>query len=175
MARTPPRYYWDANAWIAYIRREMPTADNGIKDPRFTMCQEVLKRAEAGEIEIVTSSFTLAEVCKKRSEIRGPQVNLPAFFDQPFILQMPVDKEVGLRAQQLQLSGVGSLKPADATHVASALIGNVQIFHTFDDGLLKLSKVLTLSDGRQLQIVKPTKETPEPDLLRGMRPDDDED
>lgn len=73
MGKQPPRYYWDAAAWIAYIRKEMPASDNAIKEPRFEMCREVLERAERGEVEIVTSAFTLAEVCKKRGETRGPQ------------------------------------------------------------------------------------------------------
>jgi hypothetical protein len=59
--------------------------------------------------------------------------------------------------------------------VASALIANVPIFHTFDKGLRDLDKALTLLDGRQLQIVKPTEETPLPGLLQGMQPDEDDD
>jgi predicted nucleic acid-binding protein len=146
----------------------MPAPDNTITDPRFTMCQTVLKRAEAGEIEIATSAFTLAEVCKRRDE--APQnINLPAFFDQPYILLVPVEKRIGLRAQHLQLSGVGNIKPADAIHLASALVADVPVFHTFDGGLLGLDKVLTLNDGKQLQIVKPTGETPLPGLLAGMQ------
>ncbi len=172
MSKAPPRIYWDANAWIAYIRREMPASDNTINDPRFTMCQTVLKRAESGEIEIVTSAFTLAEVCKRRGELSPPAINLPAFFDQPYILLIPVDKRIGLQAQHLQLSGVGNIKPADATHLGSALVANVPVFHTFDGPLLNLNKVLTLADGRQLQIVKPTRETPLPGLLAEMQDDD---
>jgi hypothetical protein len=99
----------------------------------------------------------------------------PHFLIKKYILLLPVDKRVGLKAQFLQLSGVGKLKPPDATHVASALIANVPIFHTFDKGLRDLDKALTLLDGRQLQIVKPTEETPLPGLLQGMQPDEDDD
>lgn len=172
MTKLFPRIYWDANSWIAYIRREMPAPDNTIRDPRFTMCQTVLKRAEAGEVEIVTSAFTLSEVCKRRTEPAPPGINLPAFFDQPYILLVPVDKRIGLQAQHLQLSGLGNIKPADATHLASAMASNVPVFHTFDGGLLGLDKVLTLADGRQMQIVKPTRETPLPGLLAGMQDED---
>jgi len=170
VSKSLPRIYWDANAWIAYIKREMPAADNKIKDPRHTMCRTVLNRAIAEELEIVTSAFTLAEVCKRRDDPLGPEINLPAFFDQPYILVVPVDRRIGLKAQHLQLSGI-NVKPADATHLASALVSNVPVMHTFDTGLLDLNKVLTLSDGRQLQIVKPTQETPLPGLLAEMQAD----
>jgi predicted nucleic acid-binding protein len=138
------------------------------------MCREILERAKAGEVEIVTSAFTLAEVCKRRDESYSPAQNLPAFFDQKYILIIPVDKRIGLKAQYLQLSNVGKLRPADATHIASALVANVPIFHTFDKALRDLNKALTLADGRQLQIVKPTEETPLPGLLQGMQPDEDD-
>lgn len=174
MTKALPRYYWDANAWIAYIRKEMPAPNNKIKDARYTMCREVLERAESGEIEIVTSAFTLSEVCKRRDEAYSPAQNLTAFFDQKYIILMPVDKRVGLKAQHLQLSGVGGLRPQDATHVASALVGDVPILHTFDKGMRDLDKVLTLNDGRQLQIVKPTEETPLPGLLQAMREGEDD-
>ena len=168
MFKPRPRVYWDANAWIAYIRREMPAADNSIKHPRYEMCREVLRRAESEEIEIVTSTFTLSEVCKRRDEALNPTINVPAFFDHDFIFLVDVTKPIGLKAQHLQLSGVGGLKPADATHVASALIANVPVLHTFDKGLLDLDKVLDCDNGEKLRIVMPGKENPAPELLRRM-------
>lgn len=169
MTKTPDRLYWDANAWIAYIRKEMPAADNEIKDPRFEMCRDVLRRAEQGDVEIATSAFTLAEVCKRRSEPHDPSVNLPAFFDQRFVVLVPVDKQVGLLAQQLQLTGVGNVRPPDATHLASALTWSIPVFHTFDGGLLALDNVLTCKDGTTLRIVKPGQEQPMPGLLEAMQ------
>jgi len=77
-----------------------------------------------------------------------------------------------LHAQHLQLAGVGGLKPQDAVHLASALVANVPIFHTFDEKLIKLDKQLSLGDGRHLSIVRPTEEEPMPGLLKAMQPDD---
>jgi len=172
--KPPPRVYWDACAWIAYINKEMPAPGNNITRPRFEMCRDTLKRAESGDIEIVTSAFTLAEVCKRQPDPASPAINLAAFFDQKYILLMPVDKQIGLQAQHLQLSGIGGLKPPDAIHLASAMVANVPVFHTFDKKLLDLDKKLTLGEGGEMAIVRPTDEVPMPELLKAMQPDDTE-
>ncbi len=169
MIKAIPRVYWDACTWIAYIRKEMPSEFNTIKHPRHTMCREVLIKAEAKELEVVTSAFSLSEVCKRRSEMQNPSINLPGFFNQPYVLLINVDKTIGERAQNLQLAGVGNLRPQDATHVASALVWSIPVFHTFDGGLLDLDKLLTMNDGNQLRIVRPTEEFPKPGLLEAMQ------
>jgi predicted nucleic acid-binding protein len=171
MHKPPPRLYWDACAWIAYINKEMPADGNAITSRRFEMCQNTLKRAEAGDVEIVTSAFTLAEVCKRQPDPASPAVNLAAFFDQKYILLIPVDKQIALRAQNLQLAGIAGVKPADAVHLASALVANIPVFHTFDKKLLGLDKKLNLADGSALSIVRPTEEVPMPELLKAMQPD----
>lgn len=93
---------------------------------------------------------------------------MPHFFDQKYILLIPIDKQIGLRAQNLQLAGIGGLKPPDAVHLASAIIANVAAFHTFDNKLLTLDKKLLKVDGGELSIVRPTEEQPLPELLRAM-------
>lgn len=147
----------------------MPAPDNTYTDPRFEMCRETLKSAESGEIEIVTSAFTLAEVCKRAPDPAAPAINLPAFFDQPYILLVPIDKAVGLRAQNMQLAGLFGIRPPDAVHLASALVHSIPVLHTFDGKLLDLDRLLTLDDGNQLRICKPTQEKPTPPLLQAMR------
>lgn len=175
MLKVAPRVYWDACAWIAFINKEMPSAGNTITCPRFEMCRNTLRRAENGDIEIVTSAFTLAEVCKRTPDPNSPAVNLAAFFDQKYVLLVPIDKQIGMRAQNLQLAGIGGLKPPDAVHLASALIANVPFFHTFDKKLLDLDKKLSLADGNELRILRPTEELPTPDLLAAMEAPDESD
>ena len=172
MSKQIPRVYWDACAWISFINKEMPSKQNEIKDPRFEMCRDTLKRAENGDIEIVTSAFTLAEVCKRATDLSSPVINLAAFFDQKYILLIPVDKQIGMKAQSLQLAGIAGLKPADANHLASALVASVPVFHTFDKKLLGLNKQFPLADASEMLIVKPTEELPLPPLLKGMQSDD---
>ncbi len=166
---TRARAYWDACCWIAYIQKEMPGPGSTFTEPRYDMCRQTIQRAEAGEIEIATSAFTLAEVCKKPPDPGSPAANLAAFFDQPYILLVPVDKQVGVQAQSLQLAGLQGVKPPDAVHLASAIVWSIPVLHTFDDDLLKLDKLLTLADGNQLRILRPTEEQPIPDLLKAMQ------
>ena len=64
MAKSPRRIYWDACTWIALIQKEaIPSSDGKIED-RGAMCRVVLHQATVGDVEIVTSSFSLVEVCK---------------------------------------------------------------------------------------------------------------
>jgi predicted nucleic acid-binding protein len=161
----PTRIFWDACAWIAYIQKEMPGPDSSFTEPRYEMCRAVLLEADAGTVDIVTSAYTLAEVCKAAKDPTSPGVDLGAFFNQRYILLTNVDKQVGLRAQSLQLAGVGKLSPQDAIHLASALVANTPIFHTFDRDLLALDNVFTLDDGNKMRIVKPTEENPQVGLF----------
>ena len=170
MTKSVPRIYWDACTWIALINKEMPNATNSIQHNRFDLCRETIKRAEVGEIEIVTSAFTLAEVCKRPPDPTSPANNLPSFFNQKYILLVNVDKEVSLKAQSLLLANLAGLKPPDAIHLASALIAEISVFHTFDDRLLTKSDQLSLSDGSTMKIVRPNEELPMPELLKRMQP-----
>lgn len=131
------------------------------------MCRQVLRQAESGTLEIVTSAFTLAEVCKK-GDVRSGAENLPAFFDQDYILLVSVDDQIGRRAQALQQAGLSGLKPPDAVHLASALIANVSAFHTFDQKLLNLDGKLVSKHGQPLAITRPTEDEPLPPLLEGL-------
>tara|TARA_R110002096_G_scaffold80281_1_gene188176 strand:- start:138 stop:656 length:519 start_codon:yes stop_codon:yes gene_type:complete len=152
----PLRIYWDACTWIAYIAKEtsVPLKGGGIEN-RFAMCEAVLKGARDGKYEIVTSCFTLAEVCKSSEVKDSPVSNLPAFFEHSYILTVPVDLALGRHAQSMQASGLVSLKPPDAIHLASALRARVDQINTFDGGILKLNGTIPGRDSKPLKIIKP--------------------
>lgn len=155
------RVYWDACAWIAYINQEkdIPLPDGRVEN-RFVMCDQVLKGAENGNLEIVTSAFTLAEVCKSPEVRDSPLDHLPSFFERSYILTVPVDMAIARRAQSMQTSGVFNLKPPNAVHLASAQRAAVRELHTFDGRVLGLDGQLAGSDGKQIKICKPTEGTP---------------
>ncbi|MCZ4281188.1 PIN domain-containing protein [Kiloniella laminariae] len=170
-----PWVYWDACTWIAYINQEKEIAlKDGTVENRFSKCLEVLDRANNKKLEIVTSAFTLAEVCKKPEIRDSPLENLTGFFEKSYIVIVPVDMSIGRRAQHMQASGLVSLKPADSIHLASAIRAKVTELHTFDSGILKLDGVVPGFDGKPLKICKPSEGLPLGPLFDGEEDDTEE-
>ena len=152
MASNPRRVYWDASVWIALIQREKIPVGASDRD---TLCRMVIAEAKKNKIEILTSTLSLAEVCKS-AEIRATKEDqLGAFFENDYILLMNLDRLVGEHARQLMKTGHAGLKPPDAIHVASAVLGQASEMHTFDDKLLKLDGEIVRLYGGKLRICPP--------------------
>jgi predicted nucleic acid-binding protein len=165
MASSPSRVYWDACTWIALIQKEkIPLKTGGFED-RETMCRSVLVGAQRGKIEIVTSTLSLVEVCKSPDIKNGGADRLADFFENDYILLVNLDRMVGERARALMTAGHAKLKPADATHVATAAIASVDELHTFDDALLSLDGIIDRLDGSKLKICRPDPGAPSMPLL----------
>lgn len=163
------RIYWDACIWISIINEERSiTTKSGITENRYAMCQSIFEQAKVGGLEIVVSAFTLAEVCKSREAKSENTSKLPNFLDHEFILVIPLDKDVGLKAQNLQVSGLVSLKPPDAIHLASAQKANCEEFHTFDNALIGLDGKIAARNGTAIKICKPGEGTALGGLFEGQ-------
>lgn len=177
MAASPKRICWDACAWIALIQKEkIPDLNGKITEDRYALCRSVIDLAVKGKIDIVISGVCLVEVCGK-AEIRGTAEDIiSAYFENDYILIVSVDKVIGTRARKLMYEKHSGLRPVDATHLATALIANVDELHTFDDKLLKLDQKLTKADGSVLKICKPGHGGAELPLLAalGVKVDGDE-
>jgi predicted nucleic acid-binding protein len=161
------RIYWDSCAWIAFIAEEKAVPFMGGTENRYSMCLNVLEAARKGKYEIVTSAFTLAEVCKSPEAVSSQIDNLPAFFEKSYILIVPVDLAIGRRAQSMQATGLVRLKPADAVHLASAQRAKVSELHTFDDKILDLDNTIIGGDGNLLKICRPSQSAPIGPLFEG--------
>lgn len=155
------RIYWDACVWIALIKQESIEKKDGTVERRYIRCREIISMAEKGKIEIVTSALTIAEVCKSATVKQSGVDNLATFFDRSYILLVPVDKSVAVKAQGMQTSGLAGLKPPDAIHLASAHRARVDEMHTYDDALIKLSENITGQDGQPIRICRPGEYKPE--------------
>lgn len=157
MATSVKRVCWDACAWIAVIRQErLPNED------RNAMGREVLAAADRGQVEIVTSALNLSEVCKTKCSPQNTQDNrgvgerrLAEYFEREDVLMLNVDRFVGVTARRLMLQQLPGLRPADAVHVATALVADAVELHTFDDKLLKLNGRIQRDNGKPLVICKP--------------------
>jgi predicted nucleic acid-binding protein len=128
-----PRHYWDSCTFLAVLKNE---------DDKIGECLSVMKAAEAGEIIIVTSALTFIEVIRlekgKPKLSKDVEEKIRAFLRHEWIYIYDVDRKIGELARDLMWQHE-SLKPKDATHVATAIQAKVDVLETFDDGLLKLS------------------------------------
>jgi predicted nucleic acid-binding protein len=148
-----PKYYWDACAWIGLIRQEQDKIDS---------LKFIIEEAQKGKVEIWTSTFTLAEVFKKKCS--GDMVGLEhaddtAFEDyiaQEFVQRVQVDTDVGTAARRLLRKFPSIRKPQDAIHVATAALFSVDALHTFDGSdLLALDGQIPMANGLNLIICRP--------------------
>jgi predicted nucleic acid-binding protein len=159
--------------WIALIKRERG---------RFDACKYVVEKAQRGEVEIWTSTFTLAEVWKRKcggDDVGILETDDEAFEDyieQDFVVRVAVDTDVGTAARRLLRKHPTIAKPQDAIHVATALIENIDELHTFDRAdLLSLDGALERQDGNKLKICVPPP-PPDPDdgtLFEGLKNHDE--
>lgn len=112
----------------------------------------ILDRAgPCGDIEIVTSTLSIAEVALGRLDQTGQVVDpdvearIDAIWSDPIIKQIELHKAIALSARDLvrsaRLVGAG-LKPADAIHLATADRVEVSDFHTYDIRLFQYGEQL---------------------------------
>lgn len=125
--------YWDSNAFLGWLAREAH---------KVTHCRPVIEAAQAGDLVIVTSALTIAEVLWLRGQPRIPAEQartIEAFFQHRWIVSREVDRFVAERARGLVWDH--NVKPKDAIHLATALGLEVKIaqFDTFDHDLRDLS------------------------------------
>jgi predicted nucleic acid-binding protein len=121
------RRYWDANAFLGWLRAEPDKAD---------ACRAVIGEAQAGRVLIVTSTLTLAEVLWLKGKDPIPEADrdaIRAFFRHEWIALVQLDRAVGEFAQEVVWKN--GIRPKDAVHVASALRSDVVSLDTFDGPL----------------------------------------
>lgn len=123
--RSKERQYWDASIVTATIGGE----------PAASICSRILLAAERGEVEIVTSALTIAEVTGGRRSAYNQDVH-----DQIDRYQKRIYR----------------LAANDAIHLATALASNVDIMFSLDaDDHLPPPEEYATSDGRPLSITHP--------------------
>jgi len=166
------RVYWDSCSWIGLINEE--------KDKIISL-RYVYGLAEKNEIEILTSTFALAEVFKLKCENSTNQLSeekdqiLEDLFDQAFVIPVAVTRDIGIYARRLLRRIEGLKKPQDAIHLASAAFYNVDELHSFDeDHLIPLDNQIERRDYQKLKICFPPSPPVEPQqkLFRESTNDD---
>lgn len=127
--------YWDACTFLALLRGE---------EGRLAQCEAAIRHAEKGEIRIITSALTLAEVLWLTGKDPIPvedREKVRRFFESDFLALYDVDRTIAEMAQDVVWEH--RVRPKDAIHVATALsLGrrvSIEQMDTFDVGLQGLS------------------------------------
>jgi predicted nucleic acid-binding protein len=152
--------YWDACIWIALINEE-----DGVVE----RCKYVIEEAQKQNIKIWTSSISLAEVFKKKCEGKyvsledSKDIEFEKYIEQEFLIEVQVDHDIGLLARRLLRKYPELKKPNDAIHLATAVISDLDEFHTIDgENLLRLNGQINRLDGKPLMICVPPEKPEEP-------------
>lgn len=140
MPDEPKLVYWDACVFQSYINE-----DGG----RYEKIASVLEDADSdnAEFRLITSFLSIVEVAFGLTEQQGRALDddVEAKIDKLWLPESPVKTveiywHVTTDARKLIRDAMvngWSLKPADATHLATARQMNAVEFHTYDDRLFK--------------------------------------
>jgi predicted nucleic acid-binding protein len=135
MPSKPLRFYWDANVFLSYIN---------LREDRLAPIDEYLAQARRGDVQIITSVITVAEVAFATTEqdARALDPDVQARIERLWALGSPVQLVdlhmlIAERARDMQRAGVSAgwtgLRSVDAMHLATAAHEHVDEFHTYDE------------------------------------------
>ena len=125
------KIYWDSDAFLGWLQQEAGKVE---------LCAGTLERAKGGEVVIITSTLTIAEVLWMRN---APRITLDKatavrkFFRHSYFRLRNVTRSIAESAQDLVWHE--SIPSKDAIHVATALDAGASVFETFDKDLLRKS------------------------------------
>lgn len=157
-----PRLYWDTSCFLSFVNSKT-------EKERHKVCSHLLKKAQAGEIVICTSTFAIVEVIRPKHMPHPTPLTedvvkmLEGMFKWPFIKKYQVDETIALRAAKL--SRETGIKPIDAIHAATAIASACDVLQRWDRDFSKIAHHIKQEEPKYLT------ELP---LLTGISEDDDE-
>ncbi len=120
------RPYLDSSVYIAAIKGEEGRAD---------IAKRILNDARSGALQIVGSTFVIAEVIRGRAESApltpAQERVIDEYVFHDYITWVEIDVSLALDARRLARQH--GLKPPDAIHLASALRGDADQLLRWDD------------------------------------------
>ena len=146
------RRYWDSDCFLGWLQEEPGKVDK---------CGDVLALCERGQVEIVTSTLTIAEVLMLRPKDALPKerrTKVESLFARKYIHTMAVTRRIAESARDLVWDHGVAPKDAAAVHVASALSAKADVLNTFDGPLIAKSGLI---GSPPLTIEGPTVTAPE--------------
>jgi predicted nucleic acid-binding protein len=146
MSDRPRRLYWDTSLFLCFLNKE--------EQERRRVCEHLLQRARAGEIEIYTSYWTVVEVIRPkwipaRIPLTEQQVELiQGMFQWEWLRKVQVHQTVAFAASDLARKF--KLKPADAIHAATALAKKVDALQAFDRDFAAIATLVNVEEPKYL-------------------------
>ena len=128
------RRYWDSDCFLGWLQAEVDKQE---------ACRGVLEEANAGNIIIVTSALTIAEVLAMRGRAKlapNKRLDVEQFFKHDYIAVQNLTRRLAEAARDVVLDH--GVAPKDAIHVATAVAANVDVMNTFDGDLIKKSGLI---------------------------------
>lgn len=149
----PAKIYWDSCAWLGLV--------NGEPD-KLPSLHGVYGQARCGLIEIWTSTMAVVEANRLATEMHLPRpippesiAKIDGLLFQPFVKLINLDQIIAKRARKIIRETPGLSKKPDAVHLASAIIWNIPIFHTYDHAdLVRLNGSIYCMDGKLMEITE---------------------
>jgi len=140
----PNSAYFDSCIFIEVLQKK--------DKARLDACMDLVRQAKNGDLNIVTSVWTITEV-NKLDDAGAASGLLPeeqskqilAFFENKYIFVRQLDRATAEEAHRL--TRTHGLTNADAVHVATALLAKVNVFYTYD-AAKKKRKGLLRHDGK---------------------------
>lgn len=121
----PDRIYWDS---MVFVHRIQKTPEH------IEILRSITRRAEMGEILIVTSSFTMCEVACLSAGGHDDDTQekmIAEFFENPFIRTVQVDRRVARISRDI-IRVLPNTPGKDAVHLASAVLTRCSELQTYD-------------------------------------------
>lgn len=128
--------YFDACLFIELLQQ----ADK----ERFDACDCLRLRAKKEELRIVTSTLTIAEVCKLKSsdkDYKAQSQKILEFFEHEYFAIRPLDRQTAELANGMP--NEFGLSPMDSIHVATAIVNRVSVMYTYDSAKGRRKGLLT--------------------------------
>jgi predicted nucleic acid-binding protein len=144
------KIYWDSTAFICFLKK--------MEGERRKICEDVLYHARDGNVQLFTSTFTVAEVIRPQiGDALGTRLisaeeiaEIQGMFQWPWIKKVDLDQRVARKAVELERDY--SLSTADSIHAASAIIARVDVLQHWErrEEFGKISRLIAVEQPRML-------------------------
>lgn len=125
---------WDSSVVIDWV------LDQKSKNPeRIPAIRSVFDGVEDGRHQLAVSALVHAEVLESTTPADAMQKFRAFMNDTEMVDVIAVDVPIAEKAREIRDRASKRIKTPDALHLATAIAGGADVFHTFDRGLLSLS------------------------------------